>query len=84
MLLDMSSAIERRNYVVTATLTGWAHTQNDRYNRDQYLKQLVVISILIGILDIASENTNVQRIHNLIDDKSSLVQVMFDSPGDTP
>ena len=26
----MGSANERRRYVVTASLIGWAHTQNDR------------------------------------------------------
>ena len=63
-----------------ATLTGWTHPQNDRYNRDQSLKQLVMIGILIGTLNIAGENANMRRIHNLIDDKSSLVQVIFDDP----
>ena len=31
IILGMGSANERRRYIVTASLIGWAHTQNDRW-----------------------------------------------------
>ena len=32
----MSSASERRRYIVTSSLIGWAHTQNDLSHNDIY------------------------------------------------
>ena len=45
----MGSADEKRLYIVTASLIGWAHTQNDPYWYHQSLALLTPFFVIIAV-----------------------------------
>ena len=56
----MGSADEKRLYIVTASLIGWAHTQNDPYWYHQSLALLTPFFVIIAV--------NWQNVSNMASD----------------